>query len=177
MAAGADGVLRDWRINGVLRGLRGLDDFAGAQAAGADPQAPDAAVHHRPDPLQVRLEPPGGHIVCVADVAADDRPLVADFTALRHGAGLQTGQNANNNTVSRLGPRGARNCHPAVAIWIDVRIIASNSGKLREVYGLQPQPSREAEWTIRSSRSRSRPSTSRAWSNRRWCASNSARTN
>ena len=43
-----------------------------------------AAVHHRPHRLQVGLEPPGPHVVGVADGPADDRTLVADFAALCH---------------------------------------------------------------------------------------------
>ena len=44
----------------------------------------DAAVNHGADHLQIRLEPAGTHVVRVADRAADDRLLPADFTDLGH---------------------------------------------------------------------------------------------
>src|SRR5262249_46042814 len=99
MAAGASGEVTALRIYGnpanrmpsafVIRNSpftasSRLDDLARAQAAGADADASDAAVDHRADALQVRFEPARGHVVRVADVAADDRPLVTDFAALRH---------------------------------------------------------------------------------------------
>ena len=62
----------------------GLDDLVRSQAARADAEPANAAVHHRADALQVRLEPTGRHVVGVADVAADDGALSADLAAFRH---------------------------------------------------------------------------------------------
>ncbi len=88
MAAGADDVEIASRMCGVSAS-GGLDDLARAQAAGADADALNAAIDHRADPLQVRFEPAGSHVVRVADVPADDRALVTDFAALRHCFQLQ----------------------------------------------------------------------------------------
>ena len=62
--------------------LGGLDDLVRAQAARADAQALDAAVDHRADALEVRLEPPRRHVVRVADIAADDRALFRRFRSV-----------------------------------------------------------------------------------------------
>src|SRR5258708_22049871 len=89
MAAGAKGVemacrigLLPWRPASDVR-LCGFDDLARTQAPRADPEAADAAVHHRTDPLQVRLEPAGGHVVRIADVLAADLAPICAFAALR----------------------------------------------------------------------------------------------
>ena len=58
--------------------------LAGAQAAGADAQAADSAVHHRAHALEVRFKPPRRHVVRVADISPDDRALSAEFAAFRH---------------------------------------------------------------------------------------------
>src|SRR5688572_30816786 len=105
MAAGADGVETASRMCGVFTS-GGLDDLARAQAARADAEALDAAVDHRADPLQVRLEPAGSHVVRVADVAADHRALVTDFAALRHVSSSRTDRNGNCNTALGLWPGG-----------------------------------------------------------------------
>src|SRR5260221_11348131 len=96
MAAGAKGVemacrigLLPWRPASDVR-LCGFDDLARTQAPRADPEAADAAVHHRADPLQVRLEPAGGHVVRVAEGLGEDRALVAHSDALRHGSKSST---------------------------------------------------------------------------------------
>src|SRR5829696_4381721 len=80
MAAGAEAVETASRMRSG-----GLDDLAGAQAASADAQPLDAAVHQGADALEVRLEPARCDIVRVADVPADDRPFSADFAAFCHG--------------------------------------------------------------------------------------------
>ena len=83
MAVGASGL--ETACFMPIRGLLGgLDDLARAQAARADADALDAAVDHRADRLEIRLEPPRAHVVRVAVLPADDRTLPADFTALRH---------------------------------------------------------------------------------------------
>ena len=59
---------------------RRLDDLVGAQAPRADPNAPHAAVDHRPHHLKVGLEPARAHVMRVADLTADDRRLPANLT-------------------------------------------------------------------------------------------------
>src|SRR5512137_2395182 len=66
--------------------LRRLDNLAGAQAPRAHSHPLGAAVDRRAHRLEVRLEPPRGHVVRVADVVARHRTLAADFTPLRHGS-------------------------------------------------------------------------------------------
>src|SRR5687768_496711 len=66
------------------RGLGGLDDLARAEAARADAQPLNAAVDERAHPLQVRLEPPRGHVMRVTDVPTHDGTLIADFTTFCH---------------------------------------------------------------------------------------------
>ena len=83
MAAGAAVVETASRSVAIER-LGRLDDLARLQAARADPQPLDAAVDERAHPLQVRLEPPGCHVMRVADVPSHDRTLIADFTTFCH---------------------------------------------------------------------------------------------
>ena len=93
--------------------LGGLDDLAGPQAAGAHPQALNAAVDDGTHRLEVGFEPAGPDVVCVADGAAHDGALVADFAALGHECFLipsrrrlwPSGQTPDYN---RLAPRGAK---------------------------------------------------------------------
>src|ERR1700704_2672989 len=61
-----------------------LGDLAGAEAPGADADPFCRAVDERPHGLEVRLEPPGSHVVGMRDRPADDRSLVADFAPLGH---------------------------------------------------------------------------------------------
>src|SRR5688500_919260 len=97
MAAGAAGVETASRVidstdfDGCRRlstALRGLDDLARAQAARADAQPLNPAVHERAHALEVRLEPPGRHVMRVTDVPSHDRTLTADFTTFGHGFDL-----------------------------------------------------------------------------------------
>src|SRR5262249_11539241 len=62
----------------------GLGHLATAQAARADANPADAAVDHRLDGLQIRLEPPRAHVVRVAVLPAGGPRLSAHFTLLRH---------------------------------------------------------------------------------------------
>src|SRR5262245_7145241 len=62
----------------------GLDDFVRTQAPGADADAAHAAVNHRADKLQVRLESARTHVMSVADDASHDRLLPANITTLGH---------------------------------------------------------------------------------------------
>ena len=79
IAAGADDVETASRM-----WSGGLDDLAGPQAARADPQPLDSAVHQGANALEVRLEAARRDVVRVADVAADDRPFSADLAAFCH---------------------------------------------------------------------------------------------
>lgn len=82
MALGADAVETAWRTSG------GLDDLAGLEATRTHAQAPNAAVHDRANPLEVRFEPPCGDVVRVADISPDDRAFSAKFAAFRHDLSL-----------------------------------------------------------------------------------------
>src|ERR1051325_2785631 len=66
------------------RHLCRLGDLAGAQATGADPDAPRRAADQRLHRLQVRLEPPRSHVMRVGDRPAYDRAFPADFTPFSH---------------------------------------------------------------------------------------------
>jgi hypothetical protein len=79
MAFGADGVVTAWRTSGCL------DNLAGTEAPGADPEPAHAAVHHGTNALEVRFEPASRHIVRVADISPDDRALPAEFATFCHG--------------------------------------------------------------------------------------------
>ena len=67
----------------------GFDDFAAAQAGSADADAPGCPGHLGPDRPQIDIPAPLGHIVGVADVVAELRPLAANITYLCHGTALQ----------------------------------------------------------------------------------------
>jgi hypothetical protein len=73
----------------ILTGLRrerrsGFDDFAAAQAGGADADAlgggADLGVHR----TQVYIPTPLGDVMGVADIVSELRPLAADLTYLCH---------------------------------------------------------------------------------------------
>ena len=82
MAVGAPVVAMASRVG--TGALRGLDDFARPEAARADLDPLDAAVDHRPDGLEVGLEPARPDVVSVTDGSAHDGALFADFAALCH---------------------------------------------------------------------------------------------
>lgn len=65
------------------QGLR-LDDFAAAQARGADAQLLGSALHLGAHRAQVDVPAPLGDIVGVADIVAELRPLAANITDLCH---------------------------------------------------------------------------------------------
>src|SRR5688572_21951986 len=96
MAAGAADVETASRIDG----LRRLDDLAGTEAARAHAQPLDTAVHERAHPLEVRLEPPGSHVMRVTDVPSDDGTFSADFATFCHG--FRSG--VERRDLSRTGP-------------------------------------------------------------------------
>ncbi len=68
---------------GVKSNLR-LDDFAAAQAGGADAHAPVARGGFGADRTQVDVPAPLGHVMRVADFVAGTRLLAANFTHLCH---------------------------------------------------------------------------------------------
>ena len=89
--AGGFGAFAPSTLNPAARTLGGLDDAIRTQAARADAQSTNTAIDHRPDPLQIRFEPTGSHVMCVADVATDHWSFSANFTALRHFSVLSCG--------------------------------------------------------------------------------------
>jgi hypothetical protein len=70
----------------VLCGYRfsGLDDFAAAQAGGADAHALGSALHFGANRAQVDVPAPTRHVVGVADGISELRPSAADITDLCH---------------------------------------------------------------------------------------------
>src|SRR6185295_7612608 len=58
--------------------------LAAAQAAGAYPDMTHAAFDLGPHPLEVGLPGAGGHVVGVADIAAEGRALAADLALFGH---------------------------------------------------------------------------------------------
>ena len=61
-----------------------LDDFAAAQAGGADADAPALPVDLGVNRTQIDVPAPLGHVVGVADAVSRLRLLAADFTLLSH---------------------------------------------------------------------------------------------
>ena len=84
LRVGTDGFRSVRTGNGAVFTHAALTTFLRAQAAGADPDTLNATVDHRPDRLQVGFEPPRAHVVRVAMLPADNRPLSTEFTSLRH---------------------------------------------------------------------------------------------
>jgi len=66
-----------------LSGLR-LNDFAAAQAGGADADALARALHFGVDRAQIDVPAALGHVMGVADVISKLRPFAADFAYLCH---------------------------------------------------------------------------------------------
>jgi hypothetical protein len=64
-------------------GLR-LDDFAAAQAGGADADPLAGALHLSVNRAQIDVPAPLGHVMGVADVIPKLRPFAAYFTNLCH---------------------------------------------------------------------------------------------
>ena len=62
----------------------GLDDLAGFDALGADPNALDAAIHHGAHPLQIGQPAAFGQVVRVAHIVTVARFLATNFTNSRH---------------------------------------------------------------------------------------------
>src|SRR6185295_2207185 len=75
-------------LGGSRLGLPGADgrlgDLAAAHAARADENPAHGAVDEGADLLEVRFHLARRHVVGVTDVAAEGRPLAADFTLLGH---------------------------------------------------------------------------------------------
>jgi hypothetical protein len=70
----------------VLGGERSLsfDDFAAAQAGGADAHAFGGSAHAGVHGTQINVPAPLGDVVGVADAVSELRLLAADFTLLSH---------------------------------------------------------------------------------------------
>ena len=68
----------------VVIGFLSLDDFAAAQAGGADPHALGAAFNFGANRAQVDVPTPPRHVVGVADGISKLRPSAADITNLCH---------------------------------------------------------------------------------------------
>ena len=71
-------------MSSVVNGFSGLDDFAAAQAGGADAQALGAPFYFGANRAQVYVPAPPGHVVGVADGISKLRPSAADITNLCH---------------------------------------------------------------------------------------------
>ncbi|MCU1268881.1 MAG: hypothetical protein JWN74_175 [Acidobacteriaceae bacterium] len=61
-----------------------LNDFAAAQAGGADADTLARALHFGVDRAQIDVPAPLGHVVGVADVISKLRPFAADLANLCH---------------------------------------------------------------------------------------------
>ena len=64
--------------------LRGLYNFAGFQAVGADAQPFGSAFYHRAHRAQVHVPAPLAYIMGVADLISKLRPFAADFAYSCH---------------------------------------------------------------------------------------------
>jgi hypothetical protein len=64
--------------------LGGLDDLVGPNAPGADAESANAPIHDGADPLEVRFEPAGSHVVGMAKRAAIHRYFATNFAVLGH---------------------------------------------------------------------------------------------
>src|SRR5271168_957972 len=71
------------RRSAEVKSLR-LNDFAAAQAAGANSDALAVAVYLGVNRAQIDVPTPPRHVVRVADVVSELRPLAADLTYLCH---------------------------------------------------------------------------------------------
>ena len=65
-------------------GLLGLDHFAATQAGRADAEALGGGAHFGVHRAQVDVPAPLAHVMGVADVVAELRPLAADITNSGH---------------------------------------------------------------------------------------------
>ena len=62
-----------------------FNHFAAAQAGGADADAFGGGAHFGVDRAQVDVPAPLGHVVGVADIVSELRPLAAEITNMCHG--------------------------------------------------------------------------------------------
>ena len=65
--------------------LASLDDLAGLDAGGADPQALGGAAHQGAHALDVGIPPALGDVVGVGDIVPELGLLTANFALTRHG--------------------------------------------------------------------------------------------
>ena len=61
-----------------------LSYLVGPEATGADANALDPAIDHRPHRLKIRLEPARAHVVRVAVLPTNHRAFPTHLTSLRH---------------------------------------------------------------------------------------------
>jgi hypothetical protein len=61
-----------------------FNDFAAAQAGGADADALGCSTHFGVDGAQIDVPAPLGHVMGVADIVAELRPLAAKITNMCH---------------------------------------------------------------------------------------------
>ena len=71
-------------MSSVVVRFLGLDDFAAAQAGGADAHPLGAALYFGANRAQVNIPAPAGHVMRVADGISKLRPFAADITNLCH---------------------------------------------------------------------------------------------
>ena len=71
-------------VEGGIRVLR-FNHFAATQAGGADADALGRSAHFGMDRAQVNVPAPLGHVVSVANIVSELRPLAADITNVCHG--------------------------------------------------------------------------------------------
>jgi hypothetical protein len=75
-----------------------FDYFAATQAGRADADTPGRRTHFGVDRAQVDVPAPLGHVVSVADIVPELRPLAADITNMCHGL-LQISSELDAQTV------------------------------------------------------------------------------
>jgi hypothetical protein len=98
--AGATWLRTEWSL--------AFDDFAGLDAAGADPHTLTCAVHLSLDRLQVDVPAAPGRVVGVRNVIAELRTLAAEITFLCHDEILQS-RIAETSGNQALGMRKPQN--------------------------------------------------------------------
>ena len=79
-----------------------LNDFAAAQAGGANADALGGALYPSPHRPEVHVPPSAGDVMRVADGVARERLLAADITDLCHGL-LQISSDVDVQTIDFIG--------------------------------------------------------------------------
>src|SRR5688572_17594853 len=98
--------------------LGGLGDLIRPDAPRADPHVAAGPVHDGANPLEVRLEPAGGHVVGVAGLSAHHWLLPAHFTLLCHGLSFRNKHRSiaafDGHHLAPLGHSRTETRHPRV---------------------------------------------------------------